>query len=209
MVKGEIKNLLFDLGGVIMDIKRENCVKAFEAMGMTDANDLLGEYAQKGVFLELEEGKISPNEFRTEIRKHISSTVSDKDIDTAFCKFLLGIPPHRLNSLEKLKEDFNIYLLSNTNPIMIESDIKHYFKVCGKEMADYFDGMILSYEAKSIKPDSGIFEYTIKKLGIKPEETIFFDDSQKNLDASAKFGFKTALVSPGSEFMDIIADIFD
>ena len=74
-------------------------------------------------------------------------------------------------------------------------------------MKDYFDGMILSYEAKSIKPDAGIFEYTIKTLGINPEETIFFDDSQKNLDAAAKFGFGTALVAPGSEFNDIIKDL--
>lgn len=203
-MKTEIKNLLFDLGGVIMDIKRENCVKAFEAMGMTDANELLGEYAQKGVFLELEEGKITPAEFRTEIRKHISCAVSDSDIDAAFCKFLLGIPAHRLNALDELRKSYKIYLLSNTNPIMIESDIKRYFKVCGKEMTDYFDGMVLSYLAKSIKPDSGIFEYAIKHLGILPEETIFFDDSAKNLEASAKFGFKTALVEPGTEFMDII-----
>ena len=207
MTKKNIKNLLFDLGGVIMDIRRENCVRAFEELGMTTANELLGEYSQKGAFLLLEEGSISPEEFRQEIRKHINTQVNDEAIDSAFCKFLLGIPSYRLDQLEALRKDYKIYLLSNTNPIMIHSDIKKYFQVCGKEMKDYFDGMILSYEAKSIKPDAGIFEYTIKTLGINPEETIFFDDSQKNLDAAAKFGFGTALVAPGSEFNDIIKDL--
>ena len=206
MKNTEIKNLLFDLGGVIMDIKRANCVKAFEEMGMADANSLLGEYAQKGVFLELEEGSITPAEFRAEIRKHVSREVTDEEIDSAFCKFLLGIPPHRLQELESLRGRYGIYLLSNTNPIMMESDIKKYFRVCGKEMNDYFDGLSLSYEAKSIKPDAKIFEYTISHLGINPEETLFFDDSSVNLEAAAKFGFKTALVEPGLEFADIIKE---
>lgn len=205
MINGEIKNLLFDLGGVIMDIKRENCVRAFEALGMSGANELLGEYSQKGAFLLLEEGTITPEQFREEIRKNISGDVTDEDIDKAFCKFLLGIPPHRLSALEDLRKHYKIYMLSNTNPIMVNSDIKHYFRVCGKELEDYFDGLVLSYEAKSIKPDLRIFEYAKSHLGIVPEETLFLDDSQKNLDAAAQLGFNVALVAPGDEFVDVIA----
>lgn len=205
MINGEIKNLLFDLGGVIMDIKRENCVRAFEALGMSGANDLLGEYSQKGAFLLLEEGTITPEQFREEIRKNISGDVTDEDIDKAFCKFLLGIPPHRLGALEDLRKHYKIYMLSNTNPIMVNSDIKHYFRVCGKELEDYFDGLVLSYEAKSIKPDLRIFEYAKSHLGIVPEETLFLDDSQKNLDAAAQLGFNVALVAPGDEFVDVLA----
>lgn len=205
MTEHVIKNLLFDLGGVIMDIKRDNCVRAFEALGMSCANELLGEYAQKGAFLALEEGLIDSEQFREEIRKNIVGEVSDKDIDEAFCRFLLGIPPHRLDALEDLRNRYNIYLLSNTNPIMVNSDIKYYFRVCGKEMEDYFDGMVLSYEAKSIKPDSRIFEYAVSHLGIVPEETLFLDDSQKNLDAASQLGFNVALVSPGTEFVDVIS----
>lgn len=205
MINGEIKNLLFDLGGVIMDIKRENCVRAFETLGMSGANELLGEYSQKGAFLLLEEGTITPEQFREEIRKYISGDVTDEDIDKAFCKFLLGIPPHRLGALEDLRKHYKIYMLSNTNPIMVNSDIKHYFRVCGKELEDYFDGLVLSYEAKSIKPDLRIFEYAKSHLGIVPEETLFLDDSQKNLDAAAQLGFNVALVAPGDEFVDVIA----
>lgn len=199
-----IKNLLFDLGGVIMDIRRENAVKALEKIGMTDANDFLGEYSQKGPFLQLEEGTITPEEFRNEIRKYINNEVSDADIDAAFCEFLIGIPRHRLEELRELKKQYNIFMLSNTNPIMWHSRIAEEFRQEGLEMKDYFDGIVTSFEAKSIKPDKKIFETAITKCNIKPEETIFLDDSQKNLDSASELGFGTILVAPGSEFFDLI-----
>lgn len=199
-----IKNLLFDLGGVIMDIRRENAVAALEKIGMKNANDFLGEYSQKGPFLQLEEGTISPEEFRIEIRKYISTEVSDADIDAAFCKFLIGIPLHRLEELRELRKDSKIYMLSNTNPIMWNTRIAEEFRQEGLEMKDYFDGIVTSFEAKSIKPEKQIFETAICKCNIKPEETIFLDDSQKNLDTASKLGFETILVAPGSEFYTLI-----
>ena len=199
-----IKNLLFDLGGVIMNIRRENAVKALEKIGMKDANDFLGEYSQKGPFLQLEEGVITPDEFRTEIRKFIDNEVSDADIDAAFCEFLIGIPRHRLEELRELKKRYNIFMLSNTNPIMWNSRIAEEFRQEGLEMKDYFDEIVTSFEAKSIKPDSKIFEVAIAKCNINPQETIFLDDSQKNLDTASKLGFGTILVAPSSEFYALI-----
>lgn len=199
-----IKNLLFDLGGVIMDIKRSRCVKAFEQLGMTDADSFLGEYSQKGPFLKLEEGIITPDEFRDEIRKLIPTTVSDNEIDNAFCQFLVGIPVHRLESLRKLRSDYRIYMLSNTNPIMWNSRIDEEFRQEGYDVNHYFDGIVTSFEAKSIKPNHKIFETVIKQCGINPDETLFFDDSQKNLDAAKKIGFHTALVSIGTEFTELL-----
>lgn len=199
-----VKNLLFDLGGVIMDIKRERCVAAFERLGMVNADSFLGEYSQKGPFLKLEEGAITPSEFREEVRKLIARNVTDKEIDTAFCEFLIGIPLHRLEALRQLRKSYNVYLLSNTNPIMWGSRIAEEFRQEGLEIKDYFDGIVTSFEAKSIKPDRHIFEMVIEECGILPEETIFLDDSQKNLDAAAQLGFGTILVSPGAEFMDLL-----
>lgn len=199
-----IKNLLFDLGGVIMDIRRLNCVKSFERIGMTDADSFLGEYAQKGPFLLLEEGAITPGQFRDEVRKLIKGDVTDEQIDSAFCDFLIGIPRHRLETLRELKTRYGIYMLSNTNPIMWHSRIAEEFRQEGYDINYYFDEIVTSFEARSIKPDRLIFETVITKCGINPEETLFLDDSQKNLDAAAQLGFKTALVTPGSEFIDLI-----
>lgn len=199
-----IKNLLFDLGGVIMDIKRTRCVKAFERLGMADADSFLGEYSQKGPFLKLEEGAITPGQFRDEIRKLIPTAVSDNEIDNAFCQFLIGIPSHRLESLRKLHNEYGIYMLSNTNPIMWNSRIDEEFRQEGYDVNHYFDGIVTSFEAKSIKPDRKIFETVIKQCGINPDETLFFDDSQKNLDAAKELGFHTALVSDGIEFIELL-----
>ena len=199
-----IKNLLFDLGGVIMDIRRLNCVASFERLGMKDADSFLGEYSQKGPFLQLEEGAISEAEFRTAVRQFIDGEVTDEQIDSAFCDFLVGIPKYRLEQLRELKKQYGIYMLSNTNSIMWHSRIAEDFRQEGLEREDYFDGIVTSFEAKSIKPDAKIFHTVVEKLGIKPEETLFLDDSQKNLDAAAELGFQTLLVTPSSEFFELL-----
>lgn len=199
-----IKNLLFDLGGVIMDIRRLNCVASFERLGMKNADSFLGEYSQKGPFLQLEEGAISEEEFRTAVRALIDGEVSDEQIDSAFCDFLVGIPKYRLEQLRQLKKSYNIYMLSNTNSIMWRSRIAEDFRQEGLEREDYFDGILTSFEARSIKPDAKIFHTIVEKLGINPDETLFLDDSQKNLDAAAQLGFHTLLVTPGSEFFELL-----
>lgn len=205
MNKGmKIKNLLFDLGGVIMDLDRDRCVRAFESLGMADADDFLGVYGQKGAFLALEKGDIDAREFRRQIRPMFDRPVSDAEIDEAFNRFLLGIPRHRLETLRRLRDRYGIYLLSNTNPIMFDGFIANEFRQEGREMADYFDGMVASYKAKCYKPDQEIFDYTRHTCGINGGETLFFDDSEANVEAARKAGFKAVHVPPGSEFSDIL-----
>lgn len=200
-----VKNLMFDLGGVIMDICRANCVAAFAALGMKDADSFFGEYKQTGPFLQLEAGEIDPSTFRERMRRLITATVSDAELDAALNRFLTGIPVHRLRALEALKGRFGIYLLSNTNPIMWNSRIAEQFRTDGHNREYYFDGMLTSFEARAIKPAAAIFEEAIARFGIKPEETIFLDDSRSNLDGAAALGFKTMLVEPGAEFETLLA----
>ena len=87
---------------------------------------------------------------------------------------------------------------------MWNDSIARLFRSEGKEREDYFDGMVTSFEARVMKPDAAIFRYTVDKLGIRPEETLFIDDSQANLDAASALGFATALAVPGRDFADII-----
>lgn len=205
-----IKNLLFDLGGVIMNIRRENCVEAFRELGMADPNQFLGEYVQAGVFAGIESGSLSVDEFHREIRAMIGrDDVTDSEIDTAFGRFLLGIPRYRLEQLRELHKKFGMYLLSNTNPIMWHDGIDKAFRQEGHDVDYYFDGTMKSYEAGCMKPDPKIFIDTEKKFGIRPEETLFLDDSQVNLDAAARLGFATQLVAPGSEFFTLLKERTD
>lgn len=205
-----IKNLLFDLGGVIMDIKRDNCVAAFKELGMADPDRFLGEYVQAGAFAAIENGSITPAEFRDEMRHIIGNmALTDKQIDDAFERFLIGIPLRRLKALEQLHKKYKIYLISNTNPIMWNSEIARNFRKDGHDITYYFDGMVTSFEAHSMKPDRKIFMDVIEKFGITPSQTIFFDDSEANCEAAEKLGFKTIHVAPGTEFDALLDEYSD
>lgn len=202
-----IKNLLFDLGGVIIDIKRQNCVDAFEALGLENPDSYFGEYAQTGIFMQIEDGSIDTETFHRELARKLPPHVSSAQIDAAFQQFIIGIPAHRLHALRKLKHDgYNIYLLSNTNPVMWNGIIESEFRKEGLDRQSYFDGMVTSFEARAAKPDPEIFRYTIEKLGINPAETLFFDDSQANVDAAIALGFNAVLVEPGTEFTQYIPE---
>ena len=200
-----IKNLLFDLGGVIMDIDRMNCVASFKRLGMADPEMFLGEYVQQGPFGDLESGRIDAPAFRKEMRKYLPAGVSDEAIDSAFSDFLIGIPVRRLDALEELRKRYKVYILSNTNPIMWNGRIAEEFAKQGKDITAYTDGAITSFEVKCMKPDPRIFREALEKFGIKAQETVFLDDSKANTDAAARLGFETIHVAPGSEFMDLLA----
>lgn len=201
-----IRNLLFDLGGVIMNIDRNRCVAAFKELGMNNIEEFLGDYGQKGAFGALEEGLISPEEWRAEVRRHIPHEVTDKQIDDAFNRFLLDIPRERLQALRELRKSYRLYLLSNTNAVMWNSKIAEEFTTEGLTVNDYFDGITTSFEAKVMKPDHAIFRKVEADFGIKPEETIFFDDSLANCKSAGEIGFHYIHVVPGSEFHTLLAE---
>lgn len=199
-----MKNLMFDLGGVIMQIERQRAVDALREIGLEDANDMLGEYGQKGIFLELELGNVTPAQWRDELRKHIKGEVTDKQIDDAFGKFLVGIPVERLRELDELHKEHKLYLLSNTNKVMWDGIILDEFRKDGHDINYYFDDVIPSFEVHCYKPDAGIFEKACEKFNIKPEDTIFFDDSLANIEAARKLGFGGVHVVDERPFKDYL-----
>ena len=196
-----IRNLLFDLGGVIINLDRQRCVDALTALGDEKADEMLDLSVQRGTLMDLEEGKISPSDFFKRMRQQIGKAVSDEDIVHALNELLIGIPLDRLTLLRKLRQRFNVMMLSNTNPIMFDTKIAECFAQEGLSITDYFDDVYLSYRLKSCKPDIAIFKKVIELSRIVPQETLFFDDSQKNLDAAASLGFKTFLVTPDRDIV--------
>lgn len=202
-----IKNLLFDQGGVIVDIERDRCLDELRLLGMENPERLIGLYKQEGPFFALENGDITVNEFHDALRPLMPPGITDEQMDHAFSSFIVGIPLHRLQALRELRKRYRTYILSNTNPLMFEGVIARAFAQEGLDVNAYFDGVTVSYIARSNKPDRKIFDYAVSTMGINPEETLFFDDGQENLDAAAKLGFKTALVEPGQEFIDIIEQL--
>ncbi|MDE5971181.1 MAG: HAD family phosphatase, partial [Muribaculaceae bacterium] len=163
--------------------------------GMEDADDFFDAYTQKGPFLQLEAGQISPDEFRGMMRQKLPAGVTDSQIDRGLSLFLCGIPETRLDLLRRLRADgHRVWLLSNTNPIMWHNDILPEFRKQGLEITDYFDGTVTSFEAKVCKPDSRIYEYALAKFGIPAADTTFFDDGPANVEAALACGMKAILI---------------
>ena len=209
MSAATIKNLLFDLGGVVVDLERDRCLKSLVDLGMTaeDADNMVGLYIQAGPFQQLEHGDIDSATFRNIIRASLPHPVTDDNIDKAFSNFIVGIPLHRLQAIERLRTKYRTYIISNTNPIMFDGVLAREFAKDGKTLSDYFDGVTVSYLAHSTKPERKIFDYAVETMGIVPQETLLLDDGQKNIDAARALGFNAALVPPGTEFTQILKEL--
>ena len=193
----QYKNLIFDLGGVVIDIKRENAAMALEALGIEDADKMLGEYEQKGTFLLLEEGRLSSAELYDTLLPLCNPGTTCTDIKCAFEKFLTAVPVERLKRLRQLRErGYRTYVLSNTNPVMYNDWIANAFRQEGKSVNDYFDGIVVSFQELMCKPNPQIFANLLSRYDLNADETLFLDDSADNCRAAASLGIHTVTITP-------------
>ncbi|MDR0833809.1 MAG: HAD family phosphatase [Candidatus Symbiothrix sp.] len=200
----EIKNIVFDLGGVIITLDRERSVRRFIEIGLENADDLLDAYHQKGVFQHLEEGLLSESEFYDAIRAEAGKYISDEDIEWAWMGFIIEAQVYKLKMLEDLRaKGYTLYLLSNTNPVVMKWAMSPNFSSEGKPLSDYFDKLYLSYQMKSLKPRQDIFEQLITDSGLIPSETLFVDDGTANVEIGKALGFKTFQPKNGEDFREI------
>lgn len=208
----KIKNIIFDLGGVIIDLDRRMAVDALDRLGLNDASAMLGEYEQKGPFLMLEKGQISSSEIYDIILPHCAKGTTCNDIRDAFEQFLRGIPVERLQMLDKLREKgFRLFVLSNTNPIMYNHWIDNAFRGDGKTINDYFDGIVTSYQERMCKPDPALFKKVYERYGLTPGETLMLDDSEANVKAARSVGLQAKRITkegPDS-FMEVCNQLLE
>lgn len=190
----EIKNVVFDLGGVIIHLDRECSVKRFEAIGIHDADELIDPYEQKGLFLELENGKIDFPLFCRKLRKHAGKEITEADIVYAWMGFVVEVPQYKLDYIAALrKRNYRLYLLSNTNPVVMQWARTPAFSSAGRPITAYFDAIYASYEIGITKPDPKIFDYMLRDSCMKPSETLFVDDGKRNIEVGASIGLHTYL----------------
>ncbi len=188
------------MGGVLINLNKQACIDAYKALGYDRVEEFIGNYLQKGPFLDLESGQISPEQFRDAIRREIPRPVTDRQIDDAFIAFLVDMPDYTLDMLLQLKKRYQIFLLSNTNGIIMDYVRQHIFNRQGRSMEHYFDRMFLSYQMGMVKPNPAIFEQVVAETGILPSETLFLDDSSQNTEVAEKLGFNSFVVTQGEDF---------
>jgi putative hydrolase of the HAD superfamily len=189
-----ISTLIFDLGGVLINLDLPQCIQNFKDLGLQNFEQHLSLFGQKGFFLQFEKGQISIPEFRAEIRKICPNPLSDAQIDAAWCSFLCDIPSQKMEMLLELKNKFRLLLLSNTNQLHIEVSTAGEFAKIGKKITDVFDKCYYSYAMRVAKPDAEIFEAVLADAGVTAHECLFLDDGPKNTEQAAKLGIQTYLV---------------
>lgn len=195
-----IKNLIFDFGGVLINLNRQCCIDSFKALGLSHVENLIDPFAQQGIFMQLEKGLITLAEFRDQIREQIGKPVTDEQIDGAWNNFLVDLPTYKLEALLKLRERYLVYLLSNTNQIHWDWSREHVFPYKGFHEKDYFEEIFLSYEMNLAKPDVAIFEAVLEATGIQAKDTFFIDDSEANCKSAESLGISTYLCKPGEDW---------
>lgn len=195
-----IKTIIFDFGGVVVDINRDSAVKRFKEVGVDEADSLLDTYRQEGIFLALEEGKLSRHEFYDELRKLAGKQIANERIDYAWKGFFLHVDQGRLDFLTELRKNYRVCLLSNTNPIVMAWARSSQFSPAGKPLDDYFDKLYLSYQMGVAKPHREIFEQVIQSENLAPSQMLFIDDGAANIEMATSLGFQTAMPKHGEDF---------
>jgi len=185
-----LKNILFDLGGVILDLNVNATLEGFLDMGFP--KELL-EYPQNiytDVFYLYETGQITTEVFRNTIREITKQNFSNEEFDAAWCGMLVGVPFRRIEILKDLAEKYSLYMLSNTSPMHIEYFEKMFGQTAGFALEDVFTKLYYSYEIGKHKPDAGAFIHVLEDAGIEASETLFLDDNIQNVKAAEELGFQ-------------------
>lgn len=190
-MESKVKNLIIDLGVVLLNLNAERCYNTFKEYGIPNIRQLVGSSYKTGICNELEKGLITPETFRDELRKLTGKELTDRQIDTAWNSFLLDIPAYKLDLLLRLRKKYTVYLLSNTNAIHWEWIKKHSFEYKGFHVEDFFEKIYLSFEMKRVKPDKEIFLTLLEDANLNASETFLIDDARENCLVAESLGIKS------------------
>lgn len=203
-----IKNIIFDWGGVILTLNKERCLRAFsDVAGVPDFGEYLTPYLQKGFFAAYENGDIDDKQF-CKCVKEISNKpdVKDSDIEYALDAFLEEIPKYKVDFLMNLKQKYNLYVLSNNNPICWRISKQMFEQLSGEDVNRTFKQIFLSFELNRSKPGKEIFLKVLDLSGLKAEECLFVDDAKGNIDTAAGLGFKTMFYDVNTNLEETLSD---
>lgn len=187
-----IKNIIFDLGGVIINLSVEKTHQAFAALSGLSLDEVKQLVHHGAFFQQYEKGLLSDADFRNHLRTSLNLNADDADLDRAWNAMLLNIPMERIRLLEDLKFRFNLFLLSNTNNIHLQCFNSQVKQLTGHSAIDhYFHQAYYSHLVKMSKPDVEIYKHVLDLNGLIPHETIFLDDNKDNLVGANKAGIQT------------------
>jgi FMN phosphatase YigB (HAD superfamily) len=194
----QIKNIIFDLGGVLLNIDYNKTATAFQQLGFKNFDELFSQFKANQLFEDLETGKISDETFYQEVQKFATGDVKQQDIFLAWNAMLLDFRISSLDFLVSIKDKYRLFLLSNTNIIHLTAFKEILRKETGKSSLDgYFIKSYYSHEINLRKPYKDIYDFILKDGDMIAAETLFIDDSYNNIEAAKELGIQTHLLLAG------------
>ena len=203
-----VKNIIFDLGGVLINLNYQLTRKAFEDLGVEDFDAFYTQHAANPLFENLEVGAIEPEAFYDQLREATGLTHTNSQIETAWNAMLLDFPAERLAWLSQIKNKYNIYLFSNTNAIHYNAFINIYRQIAPQLGLDinfehFFTTAYYSHTLGQRKPEVAAFEAVIRDANLDPAQTLFIDDTLLNIEGAQKAGLQTIFLSGGVTVLDL------
>jgi putative hydrolase of the HAD superfamily len=200
------KAIIFDMGGVLVDLDVEGCKTAFKMiLGYDNIDNIIDACHQKGIWGELEEGAMSADDFRRIVLAGSRPGSRVEDVDKAMSYILIGIEPYKVQLLRHLSESYDLYMLSNNNSICLPfaADI---FEKAGIPLDDIFLKLFLSFEMKALKPSEEFYKRVVAQLGGVVDDMLFIDDSMRNVEGAIAAGLPSVYYEPGSDLAALLAD---
>ena len=208
MLMNEIKNIIFDLGGVILNLDYIKTENEFKKIGVLHFKELYNQKKQTVLFDDFEKGKITPEDFISSFKESENLKIKEIDFINAWNAMLLEIPVEKLEFIENLKKNYKIFLLSNTNEIHIkkfENDLRK--KNMLKQFYKCFDKIYYSSKMGKRKPDENCFTQVLEDNELSAENTLFIDDSIQHIEGAKKTGIKTFHLENNKSILDLVPDI--
>jgi len=199
-----IKAVIFDLGGVLIDLDFDRCVNQFiSRLGFDKILEILDKSNQRGIYQRLEGGAITPEMFRSEILKSSRSECCAKDVDICMEHLLGEIEPYKVGFLKELSSKVDVYMLSNNNPISMKK-CHEILSSAGLDESKVFKAEFLSYEMKLLKPSVDIYNEVVSRIGLPANQLLFFDDSSVNVESAKRAGINAVLYNQGEDLASIV-----
>lgn len=201
------KAVIFDMGGVLVDLDIEGCKAAFRRdLDYENIDEIIDACHQKGIWGDLEEGTLTADEFRRIVLEDSRPGATSEDVDVAMSKILVGIAPYKAELLKKMSRNYDLYMLSNNNAICLPFS-SAMFTQAGVPLATTFIRCFMSFEMKALKPSADFYRRVIAEIGRPADELLFIDDSQVNVDAANVAGLPAIYYKPGTDLSALLADV--
>ncbi len=199
----KVKALLFDLGGVIVDLDYKKTANAFENIGLQNAEKAYSQFHQTDLFNLFETGHISSEEFLAEIQNEITNQVSLSEITKAWNSMIIGFQHSKLEKIKKLSEQVPCYLLSNTNEIHL-SYIEQLLQEMGfKHFLNIFESCYFSHQIGKRKPHKETFEWVLNQMNYDAQDVLFIEDSPQHIEGAKSAKLNTFYFKKDSSLSDI------